>query len=1498
MDVDAERERISREIEQLERILDPCCSSVSMDVSESSLDSDSDADSLPDSDSDAAGPLLSEEERWGEASNDEDDPKEEVLPEDPEACLQLNMVYQEVVREKLAEVSLLLAQNREQQVRRAWPGRHHHRASGAGALGPILQGSHCWLTHWWPSVSATGGSHGQPCGRQGPQGEGRQEPAPEPVPRTLHEALLQGQGHRSGEWPAPCSRPHTLPWALGLSRILRRVFPSFAELNLPAPGGNVRSASLGGSGWPRPMDKRHRAAPPALLPHGVQSHSPGRAPGLGIHARWRTGSRVPAGSTPGSAHSMTDILRQGPPANEDTREKAAQGIKSFEELLVTKWKTWEKVLLRKSVVSDRLQRLLQPKLLKLEYLQQKQNKATSELERQVLEKQAREAEKELQDINQLPEEALLGDRLDSHDWDKISNINFEGGRSTEEIRKFWQNHEHPSINKQEWSEQEAAQLKAVAAKHGHLDWQGIAEELGTRRSAFQCLQKYQQHNPALKRREWTDEEDRMLTRLVQAMRVGSHIPYRRIVYYMEGRDSMQLIYRWTKSLDPGLKKGLWAPEEDAKLLQAVAKYGEQDWFKIREEVPGRSDAQCRDRYLRRLHFSLKKGRWNPKEVEKLIELIEKYGVGHWAKIASELPHRSGSQCLSKWKIMVRQQQRQARQRARRRARWSPSSGSSSDSSWEDSEPEEAPKDVPEEALAGGPEPPPAQYTVPDMDLWVPARQSMEELWGAGAGDCPCPPEGPDMAQATALAPAGQLASRSWSANPRSVGCPCLAATHHWSSEGPRGKERLRQPHPPGSAPGLSPGGGSRDEARPHMWPQWARTTQRRQGHALQRRLLEHKLLTAVSPWVGEVDLLCACPRPTMRPRRADGIRRQLQGAHLASTPVFALLIQLFQIDMPGCVEVVRERKAWPPALLQAGAWHPPSLQELSTARSAAGRLTQSVPAQGATEQSTCPERGRGPQACCAASTPQAPALAPCRPRPKPKTVSELLREKRLREARARRAAQGPAVLPARVLLSPPLVIQPLAPPGTRVSSIMLSGPGGPPVTSSGASGSWVPAKDERAPTLHTFVLGPATSRAPSQVPAGCPLSALGQSQAPATSRKQGLPEAPPFLPAAPSPVQLPIQPLSLTPALGTPVAAGTPLPVTWVLTAQGLLPVPLQAVVSLPAPTGAPDLTQLSVTLPPSPTDTPASQGPGLPEQSCPGPPAASTDLEPEPPCSTEPLSESPTEVAEACGLAGLASPGEALVAGETSVPRTPSQDTPLAHHPATRPPSSGPLPLRGVPGAASGPREPQPLDPEEPLLSWLGLESAALDLSLLSQESVAAAQEWLRGRRGVPVPALGSQLAYQPPTLCSLRALSSLLLRKKDLEHRAAVLAPGGPAGALQALLGWVRERLCNSPAYLLLRARFLAAFTLPALLATLSPRGVPTTLSASTGPDPETDSDELDLEEPELTDSDGQSGDPAQGAPDPGQGSAPSCPDSPNDLDMLQTRRSRHVRKRRRLQ
>lgn len=55
--------------------------------------------------------------------------------------------------------------------------------------------------------------------------------------------------------------------------------------------------------------------------------------------------------------------------------------------------------------------------------------------------------------------------------------------------------------------------------------------------------------------------------------------------------------------------------------------------------------------------------------------------------------------------------------------------------------------------------------------------------------------------------------------------------------------------------------------------------------------------------------------------------------------------QLFQIDTPGCVEVVRERKAWPPALLQAGAWDPPPLQVRTEGECPAPQAPASLPSQ-------------------------------------------------------------------------------------------------------------------------------------------------------------------------------------------------------------------------------------------------------------------------------------------------------------------------------------------------------------------------------------------------------------------------------------------------------------------------------------------------------------------------------------------------------------------------
>lgn len=57
-----------------------------------------------------------EEDSSDDEDEDDDDDDIENLPQDPETCLQMNHVYQEVIKEKIEEVELLIAQNKKQQV--------------------------------------------------------------------------------------------------------------------------------------------------------------------------------------------------------------------------------------------------------------------------------------------------------------------------------------------------------------------------------------------------------------------------------------------------------------------------------------------------------------------------------------------------------------------------------------------------------------------------------------------------------------------------------------------------------------------------------------------------------------------------------------------------------------------------------------------------------------------------------------------------------------------------------------------------------------------------------------------------------------------------------------------------------------------------------------------------------------------------------------------------------------------------------------------------------------------------------------------------------------------------------------------------------------------------------------------------------------------------------------------------------------------------------------
>ncbi|NXP35802.1 SNPC4 protein, partial [Leiothrix lutea] len=1165
----------------------------------------------------------------------------------------------------------------------------------------------------------------------------------------------------------------------------------------------------------------------------------------------------------------------GPPANEDAKEKAAQGIKSFEQLRSTQWKTAEKTLLQKSVVSDRLQRLLQPKLLKLSYWNQKLEKVKTEIEKQILEKQIKELEQEIEAINQLPESDLIGNRFDEHDWDKISNIHFDGQRSAEELRKFWQNWEHPSINKEEWKEEEIERLKEIAAEHNYLDWQAIAQELGTNRTAFQCLQKYQIYNKDFKRKEWTRHEDQMLLELVQEMRVGNHIPYKKIAYYMEGRDSAQLIYRWTKSVDPSLKKGPWTPEEDDMLMAAVQKYREREWYKVRTEVPGRSDAQCRDRYLKVLHWDVKKGKWSSEEEEQLIELVQKHGLGRWSKIASELPHRTGSQCQSKWTLMIGSKKKRSGAVKRRRADDSfssleSSSGEDMELELEDSPEEEEEEEEEETSTTSKKEPP-----IPSIDLWIPPGTGMQ---------------GPDREryQIQFLLPAARAgAGSSCSGIPRArcdrdraAGESCELNTVLKGIAQPYATDMVvRNPAESGKQVlrvsleemrailrrntsfqrRLVSASGVLLLARPPAVGaavgqdvQGLLEKAERQSREHRRSLsLERRLLLAVTPWVGNVLLpfTLQAGRTGFHHTKAAAIHEKMKSVSLTSTPLFALLIQLFQIDTKGCMKIIKERRLKQLELLKANQVLCNSSQACSPRNSQWGIPKNAVRRSSAS---------RASEGCSPAGQGAPPAQWQ---RQKPKTVSELLREKRLRESQAKKTVQKTVLVAPQVLVSRPLIIQ-HPPQQIILSAAAGSQPAAAAGTDSQVWGSPVPTRTSASalvPEIHSSAV-PETGESP-----GC--SQRTDLQSSKKLKEEVLESSPegrvsPVSPELNEPQQMPVSllPALVPPPAASPVVPNSILPFRWVVTPQGLLPSTVVGVPQeMPAAAGTSQC-QTTVT-----SNGNVSGLRGTPEPAGANPPRPSS-AETEGPSSQLAAVPVGREAEQSTVLFPVTSesPGCSISAvtpvcsdGSSMAPNSPASPALCVVLPQAQPPAStqgsdsrssacfGAQALRNRPIAAKPPSADVPPQP-----STSRAEKNLLDFSLISLEDEGLVKEWLSGKQGVQVPSLQTKLPYLPPFLCTIKTLSKLLVQKAALEEQAASLLPseargdGGTGDVFHAIGELVQQKLGDNPAYLLLKARFLAAFTLPAVLATLPPPRVKTTLSAFGKEDEESDDKEWQSE------------------------------------------------------
>lgn len=134
----------------------------------------------------------------------------------------------------------------------------------------------------------------------------------------------------------------------------------------------------------------------------------------------------------------------------------------------------------------------------------------------------------------------------------------------------WLNYEDPLINHNLWTVVEDKNLLLLVQDKGINNWFDIAVSLGTNRTPFQCLARYQRSlNASILRREWTKDED---AQLCAAVDVFGESDWQSVASTLEGRTGTQCSNRLVSYLKDYLSLCLVFAKSSFAVVKATTKY--------------------------------------------------------------------------------------------------------------------------------------------------------------------------------------------------------------------------------------------------------------------------------------------------------------------------------------------------------------------------------------------------------------------------------------------------------------------------------------------------------------------------------------------------------------------------------------------------------------------------------------------------------------------------------------------------------------------------------------------------------------------------------------------------------------------------------------------------------------------------------------------------------------------------------------------------------------